>query len=578
MRRLAVAVAAAVLLAGCASVPSGSRVVRGNAGGPEQPIDDPYVRIIPVGPERGWDPVTIVTGFRNASASFDGPNGDHQVAREYLACGACWRPGVGSIVYDRLDPLELETDAGDRVTVTATGTQLGRIGADGQYIADANRFRETYVLRRNGAGQWRITDPPQQLLLSRDDVDRAFRTLDLYFFAPDAQVLVPNPVYIPMVSRPWLSRQLVRQLIGGPTAWLKGAGVRSAFPDGTRLRRLDIVGGVAIVDLTSPARTWDTRNVSIQLMWTLRQLSEVKQLKLEINGKSVRVPGTEGVVQSPGDWAAYDPDGVGAEPPAYVRLADGRLARLIGFGPQAIAPKLRVSRPAISYDNTRAAFLDDARREVSVADLISGASHAVLSADMKDGRFDTPSWDSRGNVWVVESSAAGSRLWVIDTGYRAVAVDGWSLSQYPVSALRVSRDGTRAAAIVNVGGTSQIQLGRVDRAPSGGLQAEGFVAINSELRSATDLAWSNSDHLAVVGVAPGNPSRLLYDVPVSGAPVQPTFGPGGDMNAVAAYPRAPLYVSQNVSGAKSPHSVCRLSDRFGAWNCWSGPSDPAFPG
>jgi hypothetical protein len=578
MKYRALAMAAAVLLAGCAGVPSGGRIVRGNAGGPEQPIDDPYVRIIPVGPERGWDPGTIVTGFRNASASFDGPNGEHQVAREYLACAACWRPGVASIVYDQLDTKPPQTDGGDRATVTVEGTQLGRIGADGQYIADARRFKEDFALRRDAAQQWRITGVPQELLLSRDDVDRAFRTLNLYFYAPDARVLVPNPVYIPLVSRPWLSRQLLRQLIGGPTIWLKGAGVRSAFPDGTLLRGLDITGGVATVDLTSPARSGDARDMSIQLMWTLRQLREVKQLKLEINGSPVRVPGTDGVLQSTGDWAAYDPDGGGDAPPAYVRTADGRLARLSETGPQPVPAKLRVSHPAVSYDNNRVAYLDDDRREVSVADLVAGSSRVMLAADGKDARFSTPSWDARDNVWVVESSPKGSRLWVIAGGTRTVAVDGWSLSQYPVSALRVSRDGTRAAAIVRVGGASQIQLGRVDPAPTGGLQAEGFVAISSELESAIDLAWSNSDHLAVVGVAPGNPSPLLYDVPVSGAPIQPMVGPGGDMNAVAAYPRAPLYVTQHVSGAKFPDSVCRLSDRFGEWKCFNGTSDPAFPG
>lgn len=581
MRRkpaLVLAVVAA-LVAACAGVPSGGRVIRGNAGGPEQPLDDPYVRIIPVGPERGWDPVTMVTGFRNASASFDGSNGEHQVAREYLACGGCWRPGVQSIVYDQLDPLT-EDDGGDRATVTVTGTQLGHIGSDGQYTADANRFRATYGLRRYGAGQWRITSSPQELLLSRDDVDRAFRTLNLYFYAPEAQVLVPNPVYIPLVSRPWLSRQLVRQLLGGPTTWLKGAGVRTAFPQGTRLRRLDITGGVATVDLTGGARAGDVRDMSIQLMWTLRQLREVKQLRLEIDGRSVRAPGADAVVQSTSDWAAYDPDGVGVggEPPVYVRTADGRLARLAGFGPQPVAPKLRVNRPAISYDDHWVAYLGDDSREVSVAELTGAAPRAVLAAAGKDARFDTPSWDTRGNVWVVESSPKGSRLWVIEDGSRPMAVGGWSLSQYPVSALRVSRDGTRAAAIVHTGGVSQIQLGRVDRAPSGGLQAEGFVAINSQLQSAFDLAWNNSDHLAVVGVAPGNPSPLLYDVPVSGTPIQPMFGPGGDMNAVAASPRAPLYVAQHVSGARSPHSVCRLSDRFGEWNCWPGTSEPAFPG
>jgi hypothetical protein len=574
VRKALLAVVVGLLLTGCASLPSGSQVVSGRVGGHEQPIDDPYVRIIPVGPGRDWDPDTIVRAFRTASASFDGPNGEHKVARGYLACAGCWRPGAASIVYDQLDPSLVQLK-GDQASVTVEGKQLGRIGSDGQYLADSRRFKQIFGLRLDAQKQWRITDLPPELLLSRADVNRAFRTLNLYFFAPDAQVLVPNPVFIPLVNRTWLSVQLLKQLLGGPTTWLRWAGVRTGFPDGTQLRRLDISGGLATVDLSRQARAGDLRNMSVQLMWTLRQLHEVEQLKLEIDGKAVQVAGVSGTVQSASDWAGFDPNGTGEPPPAYVRTAEGRLGRLNDKLVQALLPKLRVSHPAVSYDRRQVAALNDARDTVTVSDLIGGLTRVVLPARLKGGRFSTPSWDSRGNVWAVESNAGGSRLWEIEGGTTTVAVDGWTLSPYPVKALRISRDGTRAAAIVQVDGVSQVQLGRVDRAPSGGLQAEGFIAISSELQSAIDLAWRNADHLAVVGVTQGNPSPLLYDVPVSGAAIQPMVGPGGDMKAVAAYSGAPLLVTQHVSALDN---VCRLSDKYGEWKCFPRASDPAYPG
>ena len=190
-----------------------------------------------------------------------------------------------TIVYDRIEQSSVQLD-GDHASVTDQVYQLGRIGSDGQYIADPPglKVKQTYELRRIQK-QWRITQPPQELLLSRNDVNRAFRTLNLYFFAPDSRVLVPNPVFIPLVNRTWLSEQLVKQLVGGPTEWLRSASVRTGFPAGTQLRRLDITGGLATVDLSRQARTGDLRNMSIQLMWTLRQLREVDQLKLEIDGK-----------------------------------------------------------------------------------------------------------------------------------------------------------------------------------------------------------------------------------------------------------------------------------------------------
>ncbi|MEV5746880.1 LpqB family beta-propeller domain-containing protein [Actinoallomurus sp. NPDC052308] len=570
----------ALLATGCVGVPQGGRVLRGNAGGTEQPVDDPYVRIIPVGPERDWPPISIVEGFRTASSSFDGPNGDHQVARSYLACPSCWRPGVAAIVYDKLDPPTYEPNGPTQATVTLQGSQLGRIGADGQYIADAVDFKEVFHLRRDAQRQWRITEPlpPEGLLLSRDDVTRAFRTLDLYFFAPDSQTLVPNPVFIPLVSRSWLPTQLVKQLISGPTTWLKSALVRSTFPAGTGLRRLQISGGVATVDLTRQARAGDLRGMSIQLIWTLRQLREVQRMQLKIDGKPVQVPGISGRLQSIHDWDAYNPNGSGEPQQAYVRLVDGRLGRLDGDRAQSMPLKLQVGHPAISYDHRQVASLNAAANTVTVTDLIGGSVRATMRATSKGGRFTPPSWDARGNVWVVESTANGSRLWIIEGGTRPVAVDGWALVQYPAKALRVSRDGTRAAVIVKADNRWQVQLGRIDRAPSGGLQAEGFISISSELQSAIDLAWSTTDHLAVIGMTNGNPSPSLFDVPVSGAPIQPMIGPGGEMTTVTASPGSPLLVTQRVSPGDKTLNVCRLSDRYDDWKCVNGTSDPAYPG
>ncbi|GLY89077.1 LpqB family beta-propeller domain-containing protein [Actinoallomurus iriomotensis] len=580
MRRgLALVTIVLCAVAGCASVPSGSQVIGGRVTNHQQPIDDPYVRVIPVGPGRDWDPGKIITAFQAASGSFDGPNGDHKVAREYLACGGCWQPGISTVVYDRMEQTSVQI-GGAHASVTVEVDQLGRIGSDGQYIADSHRFKATYQLRQDAQKQWRISWLPQELLLSRNDVNRAFRTLDLYFFSPDPQVkaLVPNPVFIPMVNRTWLSQQLVKQLLGGPTTWLRGAGVRTDFPGGTQLRRLDISGGVATVDLSRQARSGDLRDMSIQLMWTLRQLREVDQLKLEIEGKPVQVPGVGGTVQSASVWSAYNPDGQGDPPRGWVRTADGRLARLDSSVPQVLLPKLRVSQPAISYDARQVAAVSKSGDTVTVTDMTTGATRVVLHAKLAGGRFCKPSWDSRGNVWAVESNSHGSRLWEITSGTTKIAVDGWTLAPYPVRALRISRDGTRAAAIVQMGQVSQVQLGRVDRAPTGGLQAEGFIAINSDLSAALDLTWRDADHLAVIGATDSNPSPLLYDVPVGGGTIQPMVGPGGDMKAVAAYPGAPLLVAQHVSSPQPLDNVCWLSDKYGEWKCYDRTSAPAYPG
>ncbi|MDI5982913.1 GerMN domain-containing protein, partial [Amycolatopsis magusensis] len=145
-------------------------------------------------------------------------------------------------------------------------------------------------------GVWRIAGLPGDdkagLLLTKDDVERAMRTVNLYFFAPDRRTLVPNGVFLPVVNRQTLPTQLVQALLTGPTSWLNGA-VDTAFPEGTRLRRsVQIDKDVATVDLTGQARGGDVERMSAQLSWTMRQLSEIKSWRLSIEGRTVAPDGT----------------------------------------------------------------------------------------------------------------------------------------------------------------------------------------------------------------------------------------------------------------------------------------------
>src|SRR3569833_1883500 len=75
LRRVFPLLLVATMLTGCASGPAGSQVVGGRVTGHQQPIDDPYVRVIPVGPGHDWAPGKIITAIQAASGSFDGPFG-----------------------------------------------------------------------------------------------------------------------------------------------------------------------------------------------------------------------------------------------------------------------------------------------------------------------------------------------------------------------------------------------------------------------------------------------------------------------------------------------------------------------
>jgi hypothetical protein len=585
-------VVAVLVCAGCATVPTGGRVVTGRPTERAEPIDDPYVRMIPVPPGKDWTPDRIVQGFLAASAGFDD---QHKVARRYLASGVVWQPDPRPVVtvYDKQTEVIFAGKADDPSgMVSVRGSQLGKIGSDGQYAADARPLDQTFRLVKNAQGQWRISELPDRLtnslLLSTRDVARAFRTRNLYFFAPDARVLVPNPVFLPLVIRRDLPAQIVVAELNGPTAWLSHA-VTTWFPTGTRLLGgVDVIDGVATVNLSREAWKGNQQGMSAQLMWALKQLSEVKRMRLQIDGKTID-PGLSDSIQSPRDWAKNDPDsatGDASQQPVYLRDAEGRLEELIAGKTSKVAPlaRARIFQPAVSLDLHQVAGLTKGHDGVLMGDLTVGSTvQKILSADQPGGKFTQPSWDRLGNLWVVEMTSDHSWLWIKAPGKAPARVDHWDLGGSKVLALRVARDGVRVAAIVQADKHAQIRLGRIAGYGTGDLTADNFLPISSDV-DAIDLAWADADELAVLGRTDQAGPALPYTVPVSGGTSRPIgTGTQGNMRTITAAPDSPVLVSGQVTGKDSTaDQVCRLHDPgdrlFSQWDCPVAGADPAYPG
>lgn len=584
---LLVAAVLALCVAGCANVPSGGRVVSGKPVERAEQVDDPYVRLIPVRPRPEWGPEQIVAGFLAASAGFDD---DHKVAREYLAGQTSWRPGLRpsvTVLSEREPPRLVKQAAPGQATVKVTGEQLGTIASDGQYRAASEHIEVTFQLAKTAQGVWRVTGLPDDeragLLLTKVDVERALRPVNLYFFAPDQQTLVPNGIFLPVVDRRTLPSQLVRALLKGPTTWLYGA-VRSAFPPGTRLRGAGVVinKDVATVDLTKEAATGSVERMSAQLSWTLRQLSEIKQWKLRIDGETVAPDGMAST-QPVRAWDQNAPDGVDDQgnQTAYGIGASGYLSTLDGRVPQPVntGPPWSLSRPAVAPDYQEAAGLGPKGDRVLTAAPLKGpvTPRTLLSASRRGARFTPPSWSRDGLMWTVETTADKSWLWVRQRGRSPVRVSHWGLSGREVRAFRVARDGVRAAVIVDIDGTPQVQIGRILRGPGGKVDVGSFLPVSSELLKAKDLVWRDYGTLAVLGQKDSDTQDLPYLMPVSGSAIT-SLGTGslGEPRTITAAPGMPVLVGTRTSGL---NVVCKqrpTRDQFGPWVCDIPARDPTY--
>ena len=199
-----------VLVAGCSSVPTTSDVKKGREVRFEQ--EEPFVRALAQDPRAGDDPLAIVQGFLSASASVD-----TRVARNFLAPEARgWRPFTKITVYDDSE-VDISQVPIDQVALRAPVRAV--IDAEGVYqVAPTDTpLRVDFKLRRVD-GEWRITNTPEGLLVSPTDLDRAFRSVNLYFADPTLNTLVPDPVVLPIRDR--FETTLVERLLAGPTSRL----------------------------------------------------------------------------------------------------------------------------------------------------------------------------------------------------------------------------------------------------------------------------------------------------------------------------------------------------------------------
>lgn len=570
-RRVLLAVLLAVVPAvlgvgvgGCARIPTSGPVQQGAEVRTER--DDPFIRVIARPPRPGLSPAEVVQGFLAASASFDD---DHSVARAFLAPESrdAWEPLVGTVVYQ-----------GDGATVTAVGTgrvafsarRTGTISDRGEYLAAAGTAQMDFGLRQV-SGEWRIVDPPPGLLLTRLDVDRAFRAFDLYFPDPSRTVLVPNQVLLPV--GPGVTTTLVRALLEGPTPWLAPA-VRTAFPAGSALAvdSAPLQDGVVLVDLTEPAAQavgTEAEALSAQLVWTLRQLSDVSGVRITVEGVPLAVPGA-GAVQPRTAWPQWDPDVVGASASTYlvsgtalVTVRDGELTPVPGPAGGGQAP---LAGPAVSIPQDRVAGLDANGTRLLLGPLTAdGEVRPVLSG----AALTPPSWDVLGTVWTADRRPDGSTaVWAVDRSgsVRPVTVEG--LPEDRVVALVVARDGARVAVVVGSGGAGRLLLGRVERT-DGTLRVAGFRDVASAISDVRDVAWGTADDLVAlgrVGIQPVQP--VAVDVP--GLAVRQLGTLGVAVVSVAAAPGQPTLAATADGRVWQSGGV--------GWSELAEGRDPAYPG
>lgn len=266
---LLVMVLSCALVAGCSGVPTSSAAVDVTKVAEEQGP------IAPQAPQPGQQPDQIVRGWIAATARTDldsAAGSGFAAAREYLTPGAqsTWQPSALPVV-ELTDGYRTEAST-DSATVTVSGIAVGGLDVDRAYRATSQNYERTLTLEQVD-GQWRIADPPAELLVTEGDFGTAFRERTLYFLDQTGSVVVADPRHV-VIGQSTANRasRLMAMLLAGPSAALAGA-VRTPFTAESALRSNPTVDpdGVLAIDLTGvDVSTPDLRRqLAAMLVWTL---------------------------------------------------------------------------------------------------------------------------------------------------------------------------------------------------------------------------------------------------------------------------------------------------------------------
>lgn len=516
-------VATGLVLGGCARVPTSGPVVEADQVLPEVGSSS-FVRALARPPRAGMTQVEIVQGFLDAASGFED---GHAVARQYLSesTALVWEPEAGVRVYG--NGTETLTNPDER-TVVLGAAQVAQISAQSQYVPEDAALSEQFGMAQEN-GQWRISEVPQGLLLSRAAVERAYREFQTYFVAKPGGILAPDPVLFASSARD-VTAELLRALLDGPGGWLDPA-VVSGFPAGTELNSVDTVDGIVRVDLSAPVLQADDlarQQLSAQVVWTLRQVSGVRAVTITADGAPLDVPGVE-PVQPRTAWADFDPDGLPVDAPWYITRSGSVLSVDPTNVPMPVpgaagAGQPAVSSPLISLDRTAVAATDPSGQLLTAQLENQSRWREALSTLSSRGG----SWDRTGGLWLPDPRAGVQIVTVLGSQQVPVAVD-------QVRSVQISRDGSRALVVAGPVDAAAAYVLRVDRTASPPKLTGPRVLFSAPVSAA---AWASATQAALLIRQPDQPPQVvtvdlgLFSSRLLGGPPQ--------ARTVAAAPGRPL--------------------------------------
>ena|GEM_PF-1353155 len=567
---------AAGALAGCTGVPTSS------AAFDVTQIADQVAPVAPDAPTPGQQPDQIVRGFISASARPDldtASGSSFAAARQYLTPAAqnSWQPSALPVVVLG-DGYRTDVDLTAAGTVTVSGLSPGCLDVERSFHTEAATAYARALHLVQVDGEWRINDPPPELLLTSGEFSTAFRQRVLYFLDRTGTVVVPDVRHVVLGQTPAnRANRLISGLIRGPSQSLVGA-VRTQFTSKSALRSNPSVDseGVLQVDLTGvDVSTPEARRaLAAQIVWTLSPTSP--RIAITVDGEPLDA--NQGVYTI-NTVSSFDPDrlaGTGqvASDPFYVTTA-GVIAGLLDE--KAVAGPLgagAVPVASAAKSSATGAIAAVAADPAGGQELLMAGPPDSDRADpvLKAGAISVPSFTRAGDeAWVVQNGAAKPEVYRVSTtgnpSRERVTSDELS-GKGAVTALTLSPDGVRVAVVAGerlyLGVISPVVADTSGAAPTvpdavvpspdpaadaGSAQAQleitDLTLVRPDLLHVGPVAFANSRELMVTASSAPNTYRSIWDVSIDGFESRKITDRGifGDIDGLAVAAGEPMLIT-----------------------------------
>ncbi|WP_197415185.1 MtrAB system accessory lipoprotein LpqB [Mycobacterium sp. M26] len=539
----------ALSIGACAGVP--------NSSAPQAigTVERPQPKNLPK-PTPGMDPDQLLREFLKATAD---PANRHLAARQFLteSASSAWDDQGSALLIDKV--VFVETRTVDRVSVTMKADILGSLSDIGVFeTADGQLPDPGPIELIQTADGWRINKLPNGVFLDWQQFQATYKRNTLYFVDPTGKTVVPDPRYVAVSDSDQLATELVTKLIGGPRPEmaktvrnLMGAPLKMIGPvsraDGGKTGIGKGYGGARIeLENLTTTDPHSRQLLAAQIIWTLARSDIKGPYVINADGAALDDRFADG-------WSTTD---VAATDPGVVDGASAGVHALIGGSMVSLDGQRATPVPGsfgAMGDQMSASLSRTGRDIASVVALRPGAPDMASSlwigpnggaaAQATDSRSLTrPSWALDDAVWVVVDGNSVVRVIQEEaSGQPArIPVDAAAVtSKFPgaITELQLSRDGTRAAMVIN----GQVILAGVEQTPVGEFALTYPRRLGFGLGSSVvSLSWRTGDDLVVTRTDPAHPVSYVNLDGVN------SDGPSGNVSmpvtAVAANPSA-VYVS-----------------------------------